>query len=240
LIVDDEETIRTVTSKTLERFNYRCVLAANGAEAIAVYARRGSEIALVLTDMAMPIMDGPATIVALRSMNPCVKIIGCSGHASANGVAKALGAGVLHFIPKPYTAGTLINLLHASLSPSSPRIHFRQSAMARTCRCCFFRNGFLSVCWAPSISGNSGKLVQSSSVSRLTRSCKAGHFQNSRTIFLVNSQNVVAILPSGGRDARSCESAELLGVPGCPITPHSVRTLHARLSETTTPTRQTA
>ncbi|MDB6038862.1 MAG: histidine kinase, partial [Verrucomicrobiales bacterium] len=121
LVVDDEEPIRTVTSKTLERFNYRCVLAANGAEAIAVYARRGFEIALVLTDMAMPIMDGPATIVALRSLNPHVKIIGCSGHASTNGVAQALSAGVLHFIPKPYTAETLINLLHTSLSPEDEK-----------------------------------------------------------------------------------------------------------------------
>lgn len=118
LVVDDEEPIRTVTLKTLERFNYRVVLASNGAEAVAIYASRGPEIALVLTDMAMPIMDGPATIAALRAMNPLVKIIGCSGHASSNGVAQVLNAGVLQFIPKPYSAESLLNILQATLRPT--------------------------------------------------------------------------------------------------------------------------
>jgi CheY-like chemotaxis protein len=108
LVVDDEETIRTVTQKTLERFNYRVVLASNGAEAVAVYAKRGSEIALVLTDMAMPIMDGPALFVALIALDPKVKIVGCSGHASNHSVSQAMGAGIRHFIPKPYTAETLL------------------------------------------------------------------------------------------------------------------------------------
>ncbi|HTG45414.1 MAG TPA: PAS domain S-box protein, partial [Verrucomicrobiae bacterium] len=117
LVVDDEESIRAVTHKTLELFNYRVVLASNGAEAIAAYARRGAEIALVLTDMAMPIMDGPATIVALRALNPDVKIIGCSGHVTGDGVAQALDAGVVIFLQKPYTAETLLNVLHGALRP---------------------------------------------------------------------------------------------------------------------------
>lgn len=82
---------------------------------MALYAKHNSQIALVLTDMAMPIMDGPATIVALRALNPDVKIVGCSGHASENGIAKSLGAGILHFLAKPYTAATLLKLLHLVL-----------------------------------------------------------------------------------------------------------------------------
>lgn len=108
LVVDDEEAIRAVTQKTLERFNYRVLLARNGAEAIALYGQRGSEIKIVLTDMAMPIMDGPALIVALMALNSDVKIVGCSGHASHRSVAKAVDAGVQHFIPKPYTAEALL------------------------------------------------------------------------------------------------------------------------------------
>jgi CheY-like chemotaxis protein len=111
LVVDDEEGIRGATQKTLERFGYRVLLAAHGAEAVALYAERGAEIAAVLTDMAMPVMDGPATILALKAMNPAVKIIGSSGHASQGGVAKAVGAGVQHFVPKPYTAETLLKVL---------------------------------------------------------------------------------------------------------------------------------
>ena len=66
--------------------------------------------------MAMPVMDGPATMVALRSINPGVKIIGTSGLTSADGVAKAINAGVEHFIAKPYAATILLNTLRQILS----------------------------------------------------------------------------------------------------------------------------
>ncbi len=117
LVVDDEASIRDITQQTLEAFGYRVLVASDGAEAVAVYARRGAEIAAVLTDMMMPIMDGPATIRALRRMNPAVLIVGASG-LSANGhVTQAANLGVKHFLPKPYTAGTLLKALKEVLSP---------------------------------------------------------------------------------------------------------------------------
>ena len=115
LVVDDEESICRILQSTLERFGYRVLVAANGAEAVALYAQNGAEIAVVLTDMAMPVMDGPATIVALKAMNPAVRIIGSSGLSSNLGVEKALGAGVLRFVPKPYTAETLLKTLEQVL-----------------------------------------------------------------------------------------------------------------------------
>ncbi|MGE0369416.1 MAG: PAS domain S-box protein, partial [Candidatus Dadabacteria bacterium] len=117
LIADDEEGIRIVTEKTLERFGYRVLVAKNGAEAVALYAQHGNEVAAVLLDMAMPVMDGPSTIIALKAMNPEVRIIGSSGQASNGGVAKAVGAGVNHFVPKPYTAETLLKTLRELLDP---------------------------------------------------------------------------------------------------------------------------
>jgi PAS domain S-box-containing protein len=115
LVVDDEEPLREVTCRTLERFNYRFVAARNGAEAIAEYARQLGKVAVVVTDMAMPVMDGPATVHALRSIDPSVKIIGCSGHASNDSLAKVLGAG-LHFLPKPFTAEALLKMLEQILT----------------------------------------------------------------------------------------------------------------------------
>src|SRR5581483_3975240 len=107
LVVDDEEPVREITRRTLEKYNYLVLVATNGAEAIAQYAKRSPEIAVVITDMAMPVMDGHATVHALRTINPDVKIIGCSGHASNDEIAKALGAGLSHFLPKPFTAEAL-------------------------------------------------------------------------------------------------------------------------------------
>jgi len=69
----------------------------------------------VLTDMAMPVMDGPATIVALLSMNPNLKIIGSSGLPSNGDFARTAGGGFKYFISKPYTAETMLDTLAKAL-----------------------------------------------------------------------------------------------------------------------------
>ena len=120
LVVDDEEAVRIVCQKTLERYGYRVVPAANGAEAVSIYAQRREEIALVLTDIAMPIMDGPATIVALRAINPGIRIVASSGHAANGGLSRAMGVGVRHFVPKPYTAEALLRTLRLALTEGEP------------------------------------------------------------------------------------------------------------------------
>ncbi|HEX3866650.1 MAG TPA: PAS domain S-box protein, partial [Gemmatimonadaceae bacterium] len=74
LVVDDESAVRNIAQATLQRFGYRVLLAANGAEAVALFAVHRGEIAAVLTDMAMPVMGGPATIIALKAIDPTVKI----------------------------------------------------------------------------------------------------------------------------------------------------------------------
>jgi len=115
LVVDDEASILTITSQTLQAFGYRVLTAANGAAAVAVYAKHPDEIAVVLTDMMMPIMDGPATIHALLQFNPNVKIIAASGLNTNGSEAQFASAGIKHFLTKPYTAGTLLKSIRAIL-----------------------------------------------------------------------------------------------------------------------------
>jgi two-component system, cell cycle sensor histidine kinase and response regulator CckA len=122
LVVDDEEGIRTVVQRTLERFGYRVLIAAHGAEAVTLYASHRDEIAVVLTDMAMPVMDGPATIKALRAMNPAIKIIGSSGLDSREEGAGAAGAAVDYFMAKPYTAEGLLSILAQALQKPADKI----------------------------------------------------------------------------------------------------------------------
>lgn len=116
LVVDDEENIRDVTRKALERFGYRVLTAANGAEGVSLYVQNQCDIAVVLTDMSMPVMDGPAMIFALKSINPQVHIIGSSGLTSEDSAAKAIRTGVDRFVPKPYTASALLHILHELLA----------------------------------------------------------------------------------------------------------------------------
>ena len=105
-----------VAKRTLERHGYRVMLASNGAEAVALYAQHRADIAVVLTDMTMPVMDGPATIMALRAINPEVRIVGSSGLAANGNVARAVDAGVRHFVPKPYTAEVMLMVLRKALA----------------------------------------------------------------------------------------------------------------------------
>ena len=65
--------------------------------------------------MVMPVMEGPAAIVELRSLNPAIKIIGSSGLASEGGEDKATGSGLKHFLSKPYTAEAVLHKLREVL-----------------------------------------------------------------------------------------------------------------------------
>lgn len=107
LIVDDEENIRQITSATLEKFGYRTMTAADGTEALALYAQNSADIKIVLTDMAMPFMDGLATIRALRKLNPKLPIIAASGLPPTS--TESLN--VNSFLSKPYTAEKLLTTL---------------------------------------------------------------------------------------------------------------------------------
>jgi PAS domain S-box-containing protein len=111
LVVDDEPSIVSITRQTLESFGYRMLTAHNGAEAVALYAQQVDDIAMILTDLSMPVMDGRATIYALLKINPKAKIVAMSGMDESKSAIMAANAGIKHFISKPYTAGTLLKTI---------------------------------------------------------------------------------------------------------------------------------
>ena len=118
MVVDDEPSIRTVTRQTLESFGYRVILAADGVEAVALYARRQAEIAVVITDMMMPIMDGSAMIEVLAKINPLVKIVAASGMNGQREITKRAHPRVKQFLPKPYTTEAILHTLADLLAPA--------------------------------------------------------------------------------------------------------------------------
>jgi PAS domain S-box-containing protein len=111
LVVDDEESIREITRGTLETFGYNVLTASDGTEALALYADKKNEIAVVLTDMVMPFMDGQATIRALQRMNPKVRIVAASGLGTGQHAGEGSLEGVAVFLNKPYTAEKLLKTL---------------------------------------------------------------------------------------------------------------------------------
>ncbi|MDP1591315.1 MAG: response regulator, partial [Prosthecobacter sp.] len=107
---------RQITQQVLETYGYRVLTAADGAEAVALYAARQHEIAVVLTDMMMPVMDGAATIQELRRINPQARIIAASGIHAESTVSKAVSTGADYFIPKPCKTEVLLKVLHEVVS----------------------------------------------------------------------------------------------------------------------------
>jgi len=103
LIVDDEAAILEITRETLAAYNYRVLATSSGDEAVSLFAQHQTEIDLVITDILMPGMDGPALIHALRRMKPDVRLIAVSGVPS-----NAQKADVSTFLKKPYNTATLL------------------------------------------------------------------------------------------------------------------------------------
>ncbi|AKG20321.1 PAS domain S-box protein [Calothrix sp. 336/3] len=109
LVVDDETVIQSIATASLEEHNYRTLLARDGIEAIALYAKHQNEISIVLMDMMMPNMGGLNAILTLQAINPQVKIIASSGLSSNR--SQAIDAGAKAFLHKPYTIEELLQTL---------------------------------------------------------------------------------------------------------------------------------
>lgn len=115
LIVDDEPTILAITRQILETFGYRVVTAEDGAQAMALYTQHQNEVQGILTDMMMPVMDGPALIAAVRRLHPTVPIIAASGLSGRDNPTGTVGPGGVHALAKPYEAETLLRLVRKLL-----------------------------------------------------------------------------------------------------------------------------
>ncbi len=119
LIVDDEENILRVAQAVLQKTNYRVVSARDGVEAIALFAQQIQTIRVVLTDIAMPYMDGVALVRALRKMKPDIPIIAFTGDAYHARLEELRAMNVHRFLIKPFNAEDLLAAVHGSLSPVS-------------------------------------------------------------------------------------------------------------------------
>jgi two-component system cell cycle sensor histidine kinase/response regulator CckA len=120
LVVDDERHIRDMTFTMLTRSRYRVILAADGAEAAAVFAQRAAEIRLVITDLQMPNLDGVTLSRAIRRINPAIKVLLISGMAT--GVAGRPDPRTEEFsdafLPKPFKPEALRAKVHELLRGS--------------------------------------------------------------------------------------------------------------------------
>lgn len=111
LVVDDEDIMRNVLRRMLERSGYTVILAGNGEEGIALYRERMSEIDAVILDMSMPGLSGRETFRVLKDMNPDVSVVIVSGFRQEDDFQAMLREGAVSFMQKPFTAAELVDRL---------------------------------------------------------------------------------------------------------------------------------
>ncbi len=111
LVVDDEEPLRHIARQILESNGYRVLEAEDGTEALRLLQCMRELPQVLLTDLLMPRMDGPALIRLLRQLPVPIKVIAMSGLPQPPETLQALGLTAQAFLPKPFDAPTLLRAL---------------------------------------------------------------------------------------------------------------------------------
>jgi PAS domain S-box-containing protein len=102
LLVDDEEYVRDVAKRQLERLGYKAITANDGIDAVDIYKKKKKKIDLVLLDMVMPNLAGKETFRELKNINPDIKVILISGFSRNGRAAEIIKEGALAFLQKPF------------------------------------------------------------------------------------------------------------------------------------------
>jgi PAS domain S-box-containing protein len=82
LLIEDDATVRQVIRSILDEFGYKVIEAADGVEAVAIFAHEQGKVQLILCDLIMPKKNGRETIAEIRQIRPDVKVIFISGYAA--------------------------------------------------------------------------------------------------------------------------------------------------------------
>jgi len=103
LLVEDDAGVREITSSTLSSYGYTVLTAANGEEAIKLFAEHKHSIDLLLTDVVMPFMSGREVAEKLLTEKPMLKVLYFSGYTDNSIVHHGVLDEGMDFIQKPYS-----------------------------------------------------------------------------------------------------------------------------------------
>jgi two-component system, cell cycle sensor histidine kinase and response regulator CckA len=116
LLVEDEEGLRALNARGLQSRGYTVIQAGNGVEALEELERRGGKVDLVVSDVVMPEMDGPALLKELRKRNPGIKIIFVSGYAEEAFDKSFSDHKQFNFLAKPFTLKQLVSAVKETMA----------------------------------------------------------------------------------------------------------------------------
>jgi len=121
LVADDEETIRALARKILERSGFRVYTAADGRAAVEQFREHADEIRLVLLDITMPHLSGTQALRQIRRVRGDVAAILSSGYNEQDATRTLADRRRVAFVQKPYLPHTLLAKIQSVLeTPQAP------------------------------------------------------------------------------------------------------------------------
>ncbi|MGN6410166.1 MAG: cell cycle histidine kinase CckA [Nitrobacter sp.] len=118
LLVEDEDGLRSLNARGLRSRGYSVIEAANGIEALEAFDEKNGAVDLVVSDVVMPEMDGPALLREMRKRNPNLKIIFVSGYAE-EAFDKSLPENEqFAFLAKPFALSALVAKVKETMAPT--------------------------------------------------------------------------------------------------------------------------
>jgi CheY-like chemotaxis protein len=115
LLVDDEATVLKVMQRSLEKSGYHVLPAEDGEAGLEKFLKHRNEIDLVITDMAMPGMDGMQLIEEIRKTGANLPILCTSGLSASAGSDTANSRGIRKILPKPCSSETILGAIREAL-----------------------------------------------------------------------------------------------------------------------------
>lgn len=118
LLADDEPTIRRLGELLLRQLGFAVLTAADGREAVELFARHHADVRVVMLDLSMPRLSGVGALAAIRTRDATVPVILCSGSSDATIPPEVITAAHVHFLPKPFPMREFQRIVNAAVSAS--------------------------------------------------------------------------------------------------------------------------
>ncbi len=101
LVVEDNPKIRQALADILELLNYQVLIAPNGRDALEILEKYGHGVALVLSDLVMPVMGGTALFYAVKEQHPEIRMVMLTGHPMEQELQELQAEGLSGYLLKP-------------------------------------------------------------------------------------------------------------------------------------------
>jgi two-component system response regulator AtoC len=106
LVIDDDASLRFTLEAVLSDAGFIVEASDSGASGLAAFEARGADV--VLTDLAMPVMDGMGVLERMRASDPSVPVLMLTAHGSERVAVAAMKAGAFDYTPKPFDPDELV------------------------------------------------------------------------------------------------------------------------------------